>query len=301
MKDSAMKKKSITEKLKGLRNYADGKVNSVYEFFMLIVIIVNTVSLGLETSRSISLNFRNTLILIDQICLYLFIADLIFKAIVYNKDFFGEEEKDGCFSLNKWNISDLIIVVISVAASLPYFTIFRTFKIFRSVKVIKSIKSFNAVRGFKLVNESEELRSTFKGLVRAIPGILWTFCFLALFTYVYAIVGTNVFGDDFSEFFGSLDYSFLSLCQIITFDSWISQIARPIIQVYPLAWLYFISFAFIAASVVMNVIVGIIVDSMERERERQRYKKENIEAITLEKLSKQIQELEKKVEKSSKV
>ena len=296
-----MKKKSITEKLKGLRNYADGKVNSVYEFFMLIVIIVNTVSLGLETSRSISLNFRNTLILIDQICLYLFIADLIFKAIVYNKDFFGEEEKDGCFSLNKWNISDLIIVVISVAASLPYFTIFRTFKIFRSVKVIKSIKSFNAVRGFKLVNESEELRSTFKGLVRAIPGILWTFCFLALFTYVYAIVGTNVFGDDFSEFFGSLDYSFLSLCQIITFDSWISQIARPIIQVYPLAWLYFISFAFIAASVVMNVIVGIIVDSMERERERQRYKKENIEAITLEKLSKQIQELEKKVEKSSKV
>ena len=172
MKDSAMKKKSITEKLKGLRNYADGKVNSVYEFFMLIVIIVNTVSLGLETSRSISLNFRNTLILIDQICLYLFIADLIFKAIVYNKDFFGEEEKDGCFSLNKWNISDLIIVVISVAASLPYFTIFRTFKIFRSVKVIKSIKSFNAVRGFKLVNESEELRSTFKGLVRAIPGIL---------------------------------------------------------------------------------------------------------------------------------
>ncbi len=296
-----MKKKSITEKLKDLRNYADGKVNSVYEFFMLIVIIVNTVSLGLETSRSISLNFRNTLILIDQICLYLFIADLIFKAIVYNKDFFGEEEKDGCFSLNKWNISDLIIVVISVAASLPYFTIFRTFKIFRSVKVIKSIKSFNAVRGFKLVNESEELRSTFKGLVRAIPGILWTFCFLALFTYVYAIVGTNVFGDDFSEFFGSLDYSFLSLCQIITFDSWISQIARPIIQVYPLAWLYFISFAFIAASVVMNVIVGIIVDSMERERERQRYKKENIEAITLEKLSKQIQELEKKVEKSSKV
>ena len=294
-----MKNKSVSERLRNLREYADGEINSVYEFFMLIVIIVNTVSLGLETSKSITSDFRNTLVLIDQICLYLFIADLIFKAIVYNKDFFGEEEKDGCFHLNKWNISDLIIVIISVAASLPYFTIFRTFKIFRSVKVIKSIKSFNAVRGFKLVNESEELRSTFKGLVRAIPGILWTFCFLALFTYVYAIVGTNVFGDDFSEFFGSLDYSFLSLCQIITFDSWISQIARPIIQVYPLAWLYFISFAFIAASVVMNVIVGIIVDSMERERERQRYKKENIEAITLEKLSKQIQELEKKIEKSN--
>lgn len=90
----------------------------------------------------------------------------------------------------------------------------------------------------------------------------------------------------------------MSLIQIITFDSWVSQIARPIIQEYPWAWLYFITYAFTAAYVLMNVIVGIIVDCMGNERERQKSKRNSQKKdVSLETLSKQIQELRTQIEK----
>ena len=154
------------------------------------------------------------------------------------------------------------------------------------------------VKSFKLINDITSLRTTFKGLVKAIPSILWTFFFLSIFAYAYAIIGTNVFGDDYPEFFGNLGYSLLSLVQITTFDSWLSQIARPIIQEYPWAWLYFITYTFTAAYILMNVIVGIIVDCIGNERERQNSKNNSQKKdVSLETLSKQIQDLQNQIEK----
>ena len=290
--------------LKDWQGLVDGEVNTWYELFILLVIVINTISLGIETSKTISEEFRTALFWIDQICLYIFVAELIFKIIVYNKNFFGTEQKDeedgkSYFNLNKWNISDLIIVAISLFSSLSYITIFRAFQVFRSFKVIKTIKSLRAVKSFKIVNEFSGLRSTFKGLIKAIPGILWTFCFLAIFAYVYAIIGTNIFYEEFPQFFGSLGTSILSLYQITTFDAWFSGIARSVMKVYPWAWIYFISYAFIAASVIMNVIVGIIVDSMGKERDKENAKnntENNKNRIILEDLSRQVTLLQKQID-----
>lgn len=156
------------------------------------------------------------------------------------------------------------------------------------------------MKSFKLVNEVSSLRTIFKGLLKAIPGIIATFSFLAIFAYAYAIIGTNIFSEEFPQFFGTLGTSILTLCQVTTFDSWFSGITRPITQVYPWAWIYFVSYAFIAASVIMNVIVGIIVDSMGKERERQK-EKESKNKITLEQLSEQIFDLQKKLDNIAKL
>lgn len=293
--------KSIKNTLCKLRKYVDGDADTPYEYFMLLVIIVNSVSIGMETSHNLNAKSASILFLIDQICFWIFVAELVFKIIVYNKDFFGEKRIDEYgneyFHTNPWNISDLIIVIISGASSLPYFAIFRAFRIFRSFKVIKSVKSFRIIRVFKIVNEVESLRSTFKGLLQAIPGILWTFSFLAIFTYVYAIIGINLFGDEFPDYFSTLGHSFLTLCQILTFDSWISQIARPIIKHFPMAWVYFISYAFLAAYVLMNVIIGIIVDSMEDAHKKKYRKKRDITTedilLRISALQKQIEEMQK--------
>ena len=297
-------KESKKNTLNKLRNYVDGEADTPYEYFMLLVIIINTVSIGVETSVFLSDSFRKILTIIDQICLFIFIAELLFKAVVYNKDFFGEkrvdENGDEYFHINRWNISDLLIVLVSSISTLPYFAVFRTFRVLRSLKIIKSIRSFRIVKSFKLVNEVSSLRTIFKGLLKAIPGIIATFSFLAIFAYAYAIIGTNIFSEEFPQFFGTLGTSILTLCQVTTFDSWFSGITRPITQVYPWAWIYFVSYAFIAASVIMNVIVGIIVDSMGKERERQK-EKESKNKITLEQLSEQIFDLQKKLDNITKL
>ena len=113
-----------------------------------------------------------------------------------------------------------------------------------------------------------------------------------------------MFRDECPDYFGTLGTALLTLCQITTFDSWFSGVARPIIKIYPLAWIYFVSYVFIAASIIMNVIVGIIVDSMgkerERDREQEKLKRANSkDEITLEKLSEQIAELQKQIERLS--
>ena len=263
--------KNISEKLKSLRVFADGNADTPYEYFMLFVIVFNCVCLGLETKESLPQDFRNILFWADQICLGIFIIELLFKAVVYNKDFFGErmldEKGEPYFAVNKWNISDALIVFVSVFSSLSYFAVFRTFRLFRSLRLLRVIRSLRTVKSLKLVNSFAELRHTFTALIRALPCILWTFFFLAIFSYTYAIIGTNVFGEQFPDFFGSLGASFLTLCQIMTFDSWVSAVARPVGAVFPFSWIYFVSYAFTSAYVIMNVIVGVIVDFMREKHD----------------------------------
>ena len=288
-----------------LKEYVDGTADSPYEYFMLIVILLNIVSLGMETSKSLMSQYGKLLMGIDKICLLLFIAEIIVKFIAYKKEFFykkvpGSDGKTS-YVVNQWNIFDLVIVIISIVSALPYLAVLRTFRVFRSIKVIKAIKSFRIVRALKLMDGVRTLREILKALYRALPGILWTFVILLIFVYVYAIIGTNNFSEDFPTYFGNLGLSLLTLCQITTFDSWISNVARPIITVYTWAWLYFISYALITASIIMNVIVGIIVDYMnDTRKESDKVKNKKNNKATLEEVLKEIKALNKKIDELNK-
>ena len=285
-------KNSSNNKLKKLQHYADGGANSWYEYFMLVVIAVNTVSLGLETMQNLSELSKKILYWIDQTCLWLFVVELIFKFIVYNKDFFGETRPDEngkmYFHINSWNILDLVIVLVSVFSSFSYFAVFRVFRIINSIRIAKTIRSLRIIKSLKFISEWHEFRSILKALMRAIPRILWIFLLLFLFEYIYAVIGTNIFCGDFPDYFGSLGRSLLTLLQVVTFDSWISQIARPIILTYPAACIYFISYPFITAYILLNLIIGIIVDSIKDERKSRK-------KVTLEKLSAQITALQQQI------
>ncbi|MBR6153790.1 MAG: ion transporter [Treponema sp.] len=287
-----------------LRRFVDGNADTPFEYFMLFVVVVNTVVLGLETSPDLSEKYGSLFILIDQICLWIFIAELLLKAIAFNRQFFGEFRTDGesgkYFHVNKWNIFDLFIVLVSVFASLPFFAVFRVLRLFKSVKIIKGIKSLRVIKTLKLVNGITKLRIIVKAVIKAIPSVLWTFCLLVIFSYVYAIIGVNVFGADFTENFGSLGSAFLSLFNLSGFDS------STVIQRFSWSWIYFISYNFFEASIIMNVIVGVIVDSVNTSRkeiEDEDKKDEDgktKEKVTLESLSTQIAELQKTIQEMKK-
>lgn len=75
-------------------------------------------------------------------------------------------------------------------------------------------------------------------------------------------MGTTMFAEAFPEFFGSIGKSMYSLFQIMTLESWSMGIARPVIAVFPYAWMYFISFILVSSFIVMNVIVGVVVNAI---------------------------------------
>ena len=208
-----------------LRRLVDDNPNSIFEYIILFVIIVNMVSMGLETVSSLA-EYKYIFFIIDQVCLWIFIVEIVIKFIAYNKDFFKY----------KWNIFDLVIVAVSILSSFSYFTVLRVLRIFRSARILNAIRSMRAIKAFRFIDSLNQLKTIFTALVKSIPGIIWTCLLLMIFFYIYAIVGTNSFGSDFPEYFGSLGRSLLTLFQVMSFDSWFSGITRPVLHVFPWAW-----------------------------------------------------------------
>ena len=238
---------------KTLKEHFDGKADTPFEFFMLFVILVNIVCLGFETSQAAMAKYGSVLNAIDTISLIFFCVELVLKIIVFNKDFFK----------SKWNIFDSVIVLVSIAPAFSYFTVFKAVKIFRSIRIVRALSTVKSLRTLKLVSGLEHLQVVLKAIVKSIPGIVWTCIMLFIFYYIYAIVGTMLFGELFPRLFGGLGRSFLTLFSVMIFDNLFEGIIRPIMQEFSWAWVYFISFSLITSFVIMNVIVGIVVDSID--------------------------------------
>lgn len=152
---------------------------------------------------------------------------------------------------NSWNVFDVLIVAVSWVSMLgdfPGVTVLRLFRAFRVFRLFKRIQS---------------LRMIIIGVTKSVPGILNALCILANIMGVWAIMGVAFFGEDFPDEFGCFFKAMLSCVQMMTYDSWVSGISRPIILYYndsPMTPVYFVSYAFISAIIMANVLIAILVD-----------------------------------------
>ncbi len=223
--------------------------NQAFQNFILGVIVFNCVLMGLQTSAVLTAKCGDLLNLLDNICLGIFIVELGFKIIAYNKNFL----KDG------WNIFDTIIVLMSLFSSMAFLSSLRIFRIFRVFRSLKALKSF---RGFRMISSLKKLQVIIMAIVKSLPSIAWTGGLLLLVYYIFALMGVSFFGAAFPEWFGDLGKTMYTLFQVMTLESWSMGIARPVMEAYPAAWLYFVPFVLISSFIVMNVVVGIVVNAI---------------------------------------
>lgn len=223
--------------------------NQVFQNFILGVIVFNCVLMGLQTSAVLTAKCGDLLNLLDNICLGIFIVELGLKIIAYNKNFL----KDG------WNIFDTIIVLMSLFSSMAFLSSLRIFRIFRVFRSLKALKSF---RGFRMISSLKKLQVIIMAIVKSLPSIAWTGGLLLLVYYIFALMGVSFFGAAFPEWFGDLGKTMYTLFQVMTLESWSMGIARPVMEAYPVAWLYFVPFVLISSFIVMNVVVGIVVNAI---------------------------------------
>lgn len=262
-----------------LANYA--------QLFIIIVVLINTITLGIETVSNLSETQILILETIDKTCLLIFTVEIIVRLIYafsHKKNFFA----------NAWNLFDLAIVLVSIGAESAFFTIFRTFRILRLGKAARLLKSVRAVRLSKLISSLEELRKIVQAIVLSIPGIMWTLILLSLLLYIYAILGINLYGAELPEMFGDLPTTFFTLFQVMTFESWATALARPLFETHPLSWIYFVSFILITTYIALNLIVGVIVSSVEKATQEVSVKKDQNSDLKqeLSKLKEQIERIE---------
>ena len=92
---------------------------------------------------------------------------------------------------------------------------------------------------------------------------------LLLVYYIFSIMGTSLFGPQFPDCFGSIGKSFYTLFQVMTLESWSMGISRPVMEVFSWAWLYFVPFVLCTSFLIMNVVVGIVVNAISEVSENQ--------------------------------
>ena len=205
---------------------------------ILGVILFNAVILGLETSDAVMGATGPILPILDSLCLMIFVTELIAKLIAYGGRFFR----------NGWNIFDFVIVAISLAPGGEATSVFRALRILRLLRVISVAPS---------------LRRVVEGFVSALPGMASVFLLMSLIFYIGAVMATKLFGQSFPEWFGDIGRSGYTLFQIMTLESWSMGIVRPVMETYAYAWLFFVPFIMVTTFAVVNLLVGLIVNSMQ--------------------------------------
>jgi len=118
------------------------------------------------------------------------------------------------------------------------------------------------LRFLRLLSIIPQMRVIVLALIEAIPGMFSIVGLILLIFYISAVLATNLFGDSFDAWFGTIGNSMFSLFQIMTLESWSMGIARPVMDMYPYAWVFFVPFILVTSFAVLNLFIGVIVNSM---------------------------------------
>ena len=204
------------------------------------LILLNAVTLGLETNSVIMKEYGQQISFLDNCILSIFVIEILIKLGYRKLSFF----KDG------WNIFDFIIIGIALAPTTGSLSVLRTLRIFRAMRLLSVVPSMKKVT---------------QALLSAIPGILSVGSIILLIFYVSAVLATNFFGGDFDTWFGNIGRSMFSLFQIMTLESWSMGIVRPVMELFPWAWTFFVPFILVTSFAVLNLFIGIIVDAMQSQ------------------------------------
>ena len=202
------------------------------------VIIFNALILGLETSRSAMAAAGGLITTLDRLCLAIFVMELVLKLLA----------RGGGFFRSGWNVFDLCVVTIALVPGSGPLSVLRALRILRVLR---------------LISVAPRLRRVVEGFVSALPGMGSVFMLMALIFYIGAVIATKLFAQDFPQWFGSLGASAYSLFQIMTLESWSMGIVRPVMEVFPYAWVFFVPFIMMTTFAVVNLLVGLIVNSMQ--------------------------------------
>lgn len=212
--------------------------SSRFTNFILGVILFNAVILGMQTATQTLASWQPALYVLDKACLAIFVVELVVRLFVWRARFFKDP----------WSIFDLTVVAIALVPASGPLAVLRALRVLRVLRVLTIVPS---------------MRRVVSALLGALPGLGAIGMLLMLIYYVFAVIATDLFGDKFPDWFGSIGLSFYTLFQVMTLESWSMGISRPVMQEFPYAWLFFVPFILVATFTILNLFIAIIVNAMQ--------------------------------------
>ena len=216
-----------------------------FERTIIGLIVVNGLVLGLDTYPFFAENFHSQLIVFNKLVLIVFAAEAVIKII-------SVAPKFRLYFLNGWHLFDFTIVVISlIPASGEYALIARMIRLLRVLRLITAVP---------------ELRLIVVTLIRSLPGLGHVILLLSVVFYIYAIAGYHLFHAHDPFHWNSLGVSLITLFRVLTLEDW-TDVMYTAMELYPFAWVYFISFVVIAAFVVINMFIAVVLNNLHKSQQ----------------------------------
>lgn len=206
---------------------------------IIALIIISSLIIGLQTYDGVWAKVGHILGPIDTVILWLFVLEIAAR-LVTTKPNAGSYFGDG------WNLFDFVIVVVSV---LPLHS--EAVSVFRLVRVLRALRLLKAIPGLQVIVNA---------MIRSVASLGHVGVVLLIHFYMYGVVGTKLLGPADPETYGTLDRTFLSLFEVVTLEGWVEMMDRQPEGIA--APLYFVSFIVLGTMIIMNLVIGVIINSM---------------------------------------
>ena len=216
-----------------------------FQLFIVGIILLNAVIIGAETYPAMLANYGTQLHFLDTFCLWVFVAEIVLKIIASGRQPWN-------FFKNGWNLFDFIIITAAFIPGLQNQT-----TILRLVRLLRVLRLLSAMPGLQVMVTA---------LLNSIPRIAQMALLSSLLFYIYAVIGQTLFSAHDPEHWGTLHISLLSLFRILTLEDW-TDLMYGGMELYSWSWIYFVSFVLLGTFVIFNMLIGIILNSMDEARD----------------------------------
>ncbi len=221
--------------------------SGLFQGFILGVIVLNAITLGVQT-YDISDDVSSAISTVDEVFLGIFVVELLIRIAAYGsrpQDFF----KDG------WNVFDFVVVGAAFAPGLrENATLLRIVRLLRVVRIVTVLP---------------DLRVLVRALLRSIPPILSLAVLTLMLMYVYGMVGWILFNEEDPENWGDIGQAMLSTFQMLTLENWPALLDAGT-AIHPQSWIFFVSYVLLASFLVINILIAIIINSVEEVHQVER-------------------------------
>jgi voltage-gated sodium channel len=227
-----------------------------FQVAVVVAILANALLLGLETYDGIEDRYAGALNALNDAFLLLFTVEILIRILAYGR-------RPWAYFRSGWNVFDFVVVGL---AYLPF--------VRESVTLLRLAR---ALRVARLITVLPELRVVIGGLVRSVAPLMSVALLTFFLLYMYGMVGWLWFGDHDPENFGNIGRAMLTLFQLLTLEGW-NEVLDTELEYSRWSWIYFVSFILVASFMVLNLVIAIVLNSVEEAREDERRRRRMVRA-----------------------
>jgi voltage-gated sodium channel len=215
---------------------------------VVAVILANALVLGLQTYPGLERDHGDTLDLLNGIFLAFFVVEILLRVASYLP-------RPWRFFLEGWNVFDFLAVGLAFVPGLQSnSTVLRLARLARIVRVVHLLP---------------DVRILTTAVIRSLPPLASMAVLTTLILFIYGMIGWQLFGDELPEDWGTIGEAMLTLFVMLTLEDF-PQYMDAGMAIHQWSWIFFVTFILVAAFVVINVLIGIVLNSMEEARELER-------------------------------